>query len=134
MLFEPPLNTNSLVCWVWWLLGRSMFVQNWKSITGTRYITCLVMVYHIHSDLILGYHWFLSTTYGLMDIIDPHKFIDVGLFVNSSLQRSDACFEYWNKRNKMGNFIIWPKKYKKKLNTSKQEPYATQTFKKQYTL
>ena len=52
------------------------------------------MVYKIHSNLILGYHWFLSTTYGLMDIIDPHQFIDAGLFVKTAVQISDAFFEY----------------------------------------
>ena len=51
------------------------------------------MVYQIHSNLILGYHWFLSTTYRLMDIIDPHQFIDAGLFLKSAVQISDACFE-----------------------------------------
>ena len=36
---------------------------------------------------------FFSTTYGLMDIIDPHRFIDVGLFVKSAVQISDACYK-----------------------------------------
>ena len=67
------------------------------------------MGYQIHFNLILG----LSTTYGLMDIINPHQFIDVGLFV-SAVQILQA------------------------LNTdirkNKMEPYATQTFENQYIL
>ena len=56
----------------------------------------------IYSNLIFGYHWFLSTTYSLMNIIDPHQFIDVGLFVKSAVQISDACFEYRYKKKKGG--------------------------------
>ena len=56
----------------------------------------------IHSNLILGYNWVFSTTYGLMDIIDPHQFIDVGLFVKSAVQISDACFEYRYKKKQDG--------------------------------
>ena len=58
-----------------------------------------------HSNLILGYHWFLSTTYGLMNIIDHHQFIDIGLFVKSAVQISDACFEYQYKRKQGGKTL-----------------------------
>ena len=86
--------------------------------------------------MILGHHWFLSITYISMDVIDPHQFIDVGLFVRSAVQISNACFEYRNiGRNKMGkiyNFEL--KDIIKKWNIYKQEPYATQPFEKQYIL
>ena len=36
----------------------------------------------------------MSQHNGLMDIIDSHKFIDIGLFVKSAVQIGDACFEY----------------------------------------
>ena len=60
------------------------------------------MGYQILSNLILGQQWFLSTTYSLLDIIDPHQFIDVDLFVNSAVQISDACFEYRYKKKQDG--------------------------------
>ena len=74
-------------------------------------------------------------SYGLLDIFDYHLLIDVGLFVKSAVQMSDAWFEYRYKKKQDGklyNFEL--KKYHKKLNTSKQEPYATQTFENQYIL
>ena len=60
------------------------------------------MGYQIHFNLILGHHWFLSTTFGLMDIIDPQQFIDVGMFVKSALQTIDVCFEYQYKNKQDG--------------------------------
>ena len=63
------------------------------------------MGYHIHSNLILGYHRFLSTTYSLLNIIDPHQFIDVGLFLKSAVQKSDACFEYQCKKKQDGKTL-----------------------------
>ena len=70
------------------------------------------MGYQIHSNMILGYHWSFSTTYGLMDIIDLHQFIDVGLIVKSAVQMSDACFEYQYKKKQDGKTLqFWPKKY-----------------------
>ena len=60
------------------------------------------MVYQIYSNLILGYHWFFSPTYGLMDITDHHQFINVGLFVKSAVQISDARFEYQYKKKQDG--------------------------------
>ena len=60
------------------------------------------MVNQIHSNLILSYHWFLSTTYRLMNIIDPHQFIAAGLFVKSAVKISDACFEYRYKKKQDG--------------------------------
>ena len=41
-----------------------------------------------------------------MDIIDPHQFIDGGLFVKSAVQISDACFEYQYKKKQDENFPI----------------------------
>ena len=35
----------------------------------------------------------LISQHNLMDIIDPHQFNDVGLFVKSAVKISDACFE-----------------------------------------
>ena len=49
----------------------------------------------------------LSTTYGLMDIIDPHQFIDVGLFVKSTVQIGDACFEYQYKKKQDGKTLTF---------------------------
>ena len=70
-----------------------------------------------------------------MDIIDPHQFIDVGLFVKSAVQISDACFEYQYKKKQDGKTLqFWPKKYHKKWNISIQEPYATQISENQYIL
>ena len=40
-----------------------------------------------------------------MDIIDLHQFIDIGLFVKSAVQISDAGFEYQYKR-KLYNFDL----------------------------
>ena len=51
------------------------------------------MGYQINFNLILGHHLFLSKTYGLMDIIDPHQFNDAGLFLKSAVQISDACYK-----------------------------------------
>ena len=34
----------------------------------------------------------------LMDIIDPHQFLNVDPFVKSAVQISDACFEYQYKK------------------------------------
>ena len=42
-----------------------------------------------------------------MDIIDPHQFIDVGLFLKSAVQISDACFEYRYKRKQDGKTIYF---------------------------
>ena len=41
-------------------------------------------------------------TLRLMDIFDPHQFIDVGPFVKSAVQISDACFEYQYKKKQDG--------------------------------
>ena len=91
------------------------------------------MGYQIHFNLILGHHWFLITTYGLMDMIDPDQFIDVGLFLKSAVQISDAWFEYQYKKNQDGkNFDL--KSIIKKWNISIQEPYATQISQNQYIL
>ena len=74
------------------------------------------MGYQIHFNLILGHHRFLNTTYGLMDLIDPHPFIDVGLFVKPAVQISDACFEYRFKKKQDGTTVYgWPKTYHKKV-------------------
>ena len=37
-----------------------------------------------------------------MDIIDPHQFIDVDIFVKSAVKISDACFEYRYKKKQDG--------------------------------
>ena len=47
----------------------------------------------------------MFTTYGLMDIIDPHQFIDVDLFVKSDVRISDACFEYQYKKKQDGKTL-----------------------------
>ena len=36
--------------------------------------------------------------HNLLDVIDPHQFIDVGLLVKYAVQISDACFEYLYKK------------------------------------
>ena len=38
----------------------------------------------------------------LMDIIDHNQFIDVGPFVKTAVQISDACFEYQHKKKQDG--------------------------------
>ena len=49
--------------------------------------------------------WFFSSTYGLMDIIDLHQFIDIGLFLKSAAQIIDACFDNRYKKKQDGTTL-----------------------------
>ena len=40
--------------------------------------------------------------HNLLDVIDPHQFIDVGLFVKSVVQMSDPCIEYQYRKKQDG--------------------------------
>ena len=40
-----------------------------------------------------------------MDIIGPFQFIDVGMFVKSAVQMSDACFQYRYKKKQDGKTL-----------------------------
>ena len=42
---------------------------------------------------------------GVMDMIDPDQFIDVGLFLKSAVQISDACFVYQYKKTQNGKTL-----------------------------